>query len=530
MKKLKDAEFEHTTPESVGVKSSSVKAFIDEINAKGLNVHSFTMVRHGKIFAQCFWAPYNRETPHVLYSMSKSVTSTAIGFCVSEGLISLDDKISKFFPEYKSAKLPVNNNLTVRMLLTMRSDKLITVFENKGGTDWIKNYFHAPFLAPPDTKFNYISENTYMLSAIVSRVTGMNVIDYLYPRLLEPLGIEKPFWETDKNGVCAGGWGLYMKSEDLAKFFYPYLHEGKYKDSTQLIPEFWVKEATAKQTESVADSYIDNVNGYGFQFWRNPIANSYRADGLYGQRCFFLPDYDAMIVMNCGHAQDYEVMKVFWKHFPSAFEYEALEENEKDYAELRKTAEACSVKQPIIHPRNYEAEKRINNRTIECKTSEFVSVVSISVTQMLYNKPGKINMMRFNFTDDNLLFTWREKEYENTIEVGLNGEYGISPMRLGDLNYTAYSKASWQSDGSLKLWIRPIQTAHVRIFTFYFNSDNTVKIINEMDPKFKDLAVYSVVFSGHEIVFKSTEELIKGAVDLFGIPLIEPDFTGRFTD
>ena len=176
MEKLKDCQLQHVTPEEVGVKSSAVAAFINEINEKHLGLQSFTFVRHDQVFAQCFWKPYGPDTPHVLYSMSKSVTSTAVGFCVAEGLLSLDDKVYKFFPEYKVHGAQ-NKALTVRMLLTMRSDKLITVFEEKGNTDWIKSYFAAPFLAPPDTRFNYISENTSMLSAIVYKVTGMSMVD-----------------------------------------------------------------------------------------------------------------------------------------------------------------------------------------------------------------------------------------------------------------------------------------------------------------------------------------------------------------
>ncbi len=161
--------------------------------------------------AQGFFKPYAKEYPHVLYSMSKSVTSTAIGFAVNEGLISLDDKVADFFPEYASAKKPKNQQLTVRMLLTMRSDKRITVLDEKGGTDWIKNFFDAGFIAKPDTKFNYISENTFMLSAILSKVTGMSMLDYLNERMFKPLGIEKPFWEKDGAGNNVAGWGLYMK-------------------------------------------------------------------------------------------------------------------------------------------------------------------------------------------------------------------------------------------------------------------------------------------------------------------------------
>ncbi|MDE6156475.1 MAG: beta-lactamase family protein, partial [Eubacterium sp.] len=263
MKRLERYQLEHTTPESVGVDSKVITAFINEINEKGLGLQSFTVVRHDKVCAQGFFKPYGADIPHVLYSMSKSVTSTAIGFAVSEGLINLNDRVADYFPEYVMSKRPFNRMLTIRMLLTMRSDKFITVFEEKGQKDWIANFMNATFLLPPNSKFNYISENTFMLSAIISKVTGMSMLDYLYPRMFEPLGIEKPFWETDGSGNNAGGWGLYMKSEDLAKFFLPYIHGGKWIDGTQLIPELWVKEATRKQVDSVNDGFIDNMMGSG---------------------------------------------------------------------------------------------------------------------------------------------------------------------------------------------------------------------------------------------------------------------------
>ena len=530
MEKLKPCTLEHVAPEEVGVDSKVITAFLNEINEKGLGLQSFTVVCHDKVCAQGFFKPYNADTPHVLYSMSKSVTSTAIGFAVSEGLISLNDRVAEFFPEYPMSKRPFNRMLTIRMLLTMHSDKLITVLDEKGQKDWIANFMGATFILPPNTKFNYISENTFMLSAIISRVTGMSVVDYLYPRIFEPLGIEKPFWEMDGAGNNAGGWGLYMKSEDLAKFFLPYIHNGKWIDGTQIVLEIWVKEATRKQVNSVRDGYIDNMEGYGYQFWRNPIANSSRADGLFGQRCFLFPDYDALVVLNCGEAEDYKVMKVFWKYFPQCFGYETLPENKQAYDEMLETIEGCHVEELPATERNIETEQKISGRLIKCKTSEFVSVVTISITQMLYNKPGEINEMKFTFEDDRLLFYWKEKEYENTIEVGLNGEYGVSEITLGDLNYHTYSKAAWQEDGTLKLWIRPIETAHVRKFTFEFRDNDVVKVINEMSPKFEDLAIYNMTFLGYPIKGETTEDVVKNAVKTLGLPIIEPDFKGKFVD
>lgn len=531
MERLNQYQLEHTTPEEVGVDSKVITAFLNEIQEKGLGLQSFTVVCRDKICAQGFFKPYNADMPHVLYSMSKSVTSTAVGFAVDEGLLSLNDRVASFFPEYTMSKRPFNRMLTVRMLLTMHTDKLITVLDEKGQKDWIANFMGATFMLPPNTMFNYISENTFMLSAIISKVTGMSVLDYLYPRIFEPLGIEKPFWETDGVGNSAGGWGLYMKSEDIAKFFLPYLHDGKWIDGTQIIPKLWVKEATRKQVNSVRDGYIDNMEGYGYCFWRNPIANSSRADGLFGQRCFLFPDYDALVVLNCGEAEDYKIMKVFWKYFPQCFGYAPLPENEEAYNEMCATIDNLAVEDLPATERNTEMEERISGRLIKCKTSEFVSVVTITITQMLYNKPGEINEMKLTFDKDKLSFYWKEKEYENTIDVGMDGEYRMSEITLGDLHYHTYSKAAWQEDGTLKLWIRPIETAHVRKFIFKFDEDNkSVKITNDMNPGLQDLVIYYMTFTGMPIRSEITEDAVKAAVKTLGLPIIEPDFKGKFED
>lgn len=511
------------TPEEVGIPSKAITKFIDEINARGLGVQSFTLVRHGKIACQCFWKPYCEEIPHVLYSMSKSITATAVGLAISEGLLNINDKVSKFFPDYNLKGK--NLDLTIRHLLTMRSDKNISVIANKGGKDWVKTFFNASFKCAPDTRFDYISENTHILSTIITKLTGLTLVDYLQPRLFEPLGIEKPFWETDGAGVAAGGWGLYMRSEDLAKVFLVYMNQGFY-DGKRILPQEWVAQATAYQTPTHPKGAVDNVCGYGFQFWRNHIPNSYRADGLFGQRCLVLPDYDALIVINSGHAEDYFIMDAFWAQFPQSFVNQPLEENPADYQELQEKISACHVPDLPPAPRNMATEMGLLGKTIRCRTSEFTSVLSISVTQMLYHKPGNISEMQFRFQSDSLLFTWKEKGECNTIEAGMNGQYGVSDIKLQDLCYTCYSKAAWQTDGTLKVWIRPIQTAHVRQFTFRFHG-STVHITNESTPTFQDLAVYNMVFLGHNVLPRNQAKLISGIVKAGGCPIVEPNFTGN---
>ena len=526
MVKIENPALEHAAPEEVGIKSSDIQAFIDEINAKNLELHSFMIVRHDKICAACYWDPYGPDTPHVLYSMSKSITATAAGFALDEGLLQLDDPVYKFFPEYnvQSAR---NRSITVRMLLTMRSDKLITVKEEKGKTDWVKNFFKAPFFCAPGKKFNYISENTFMLSAVISKVTGKSVLDYLDEKMFQPLGIEKPFWETDGKGNNAGGWGLYMKTEDLAKFFLPYLHGGKYK-GVQLLPEKWAKAAVSKQCDNLKTGYRDNTCGYGFNFWRCHVPDTYRAEGLLAQRCMFFPKYDAMVVFTAGHCKDYEVMDVFWKHFPACFGSDPLPENAAAHTALQQTAAACHMEDLPAMPRQSALEKRVAGKTMRCKTNAYTSVISVSVVQMLYDKPGKISAMRLDFDDDGLLFTWKERGYENTLRAGMDGRYRVSEIAFGDLHFHAYSKAAWTTDGRLQLWIRPVETAHVRKLTFTFTA-NGAKVANTSQPKMGDLAVFYIVFSGI-VLSPAMERIVQGVVRTIGLPLVEPNLRGRFID
>lgn len=527
MIKLKNTTLEHVAPEAVDVDSKMIKAFLDEITKKQLGLQSFTVVRHDKVCAQGFFAPYAAEYPHVLYSMSKSLTSTAVGFAVDEGLLSVADKVADFFPEYPSAKRPFNKALTVEMLLTMRSDKLITVLDEKGKTDWVKAFFDAPFMLPPNSKFNYISENTSMLSAIVTKVTGKSVLDYLDEKMFRPLGIEKPFWEADGKGNSAGGWGCYMKSEDLAKFFLPYIHKGKWIDGTQLVPAEWVKTALSKHTDSVHDGANDIINGYGYQFWKNPVSNSFRADGLFGQRCFMFPEYDALVVLNCGEAEDYKVMEVFWKYFPVCFKSD-LKKNETAVQELNDKLSSLTMPRLDVKPRNAELEKALEGKTLSFRSSEFASVITITTTQMLYNKPGKINEMKFSFGENSLTFTWKEKDYINTIEAGLDGTLRESEIHLADLNFHAFSQAAWQENGTLKLWIRPVESAHERRFTFSFDMNrNTVFVKNETAPAFQDLAIYSLNFGGTPLKTKIGEDSVRGIAKAFAHTVSEPDLIGK---
>lgn len=240
-----------------------------------------------------------------MYSVSKSFTSTAIGFAVEEGLLSLDAKVIDFFPEYHPAKPDEKlEKMTVRHLLTMTSGKNPSLLLDKTKDRWVKDFFDSPWISEPGKMFLYVSENIYMLCAILVRVTGISVTEFLTPRLYEPLGIPVPYWETDHHGVEVGGWGLMLPAEDFAKFTLCYAQNGVY-EGRQVIPAWWVQEATSVHSDNSANRDLDASAGYGYCFWQcGGAENTYRADGMFSQFGIVFKDYDAQLVINCAEVSE----------------------------------------------------------------------------------------------------------------------------------------------------------------------------------------------------------------------------------
>ena len=240
----------HSTPEAEGISSSAIMDFVDALEREQKDaIHSIMLRRHGKIIAEGWWAPFNEESPHMLYSLSKSFTSTAIGMAQDEGLLSIDDPVISFFPE-ETPEEPSDNLKTMRIrdLLKMNSGhQLNTSGRMREGKTWVEGFLVLEVQHKPGTHFVYNSGATYMLSAIIQKVTGLTLLDYLTPRLFEPLGIENPTWESDPEGINMGGWGLSVTTEDISKLGQLYLQKGMW-NGKQLISKAWVEEATALQT------------------------------------------------------------------------------------------------------------------------------------------------------------------------------------------------------------------------------------------------------------------------------------------
>jgi CubicO group peptidase (beta-lactamase class C family) len=297
------------TPESQGVSSAAIVQFIRALEAQIHEMHSFVLLRHGTVIAEGGWAPYRPGQPHVLMSVSKSFTSTAVGLAVAEGRFSIDDTVLSFFPDEAPADISEHlAAMRVRHLLSMSTGHAGDTLDGKG--DWIRGFFGKPVEYEPGTHFAYNSGATYVLSAIVQKTTGLNLVDYLEPRLFAPLGIARPYWMTSPQGITAGGFGLSATTEDVARLGQLYLQRGVWQ-GRQILPAAWVDEATGCRIDNAPNDAIDWRQGYGYQFWRCRH-NAYRGDGAFGQYCIVLPDQDAVLAMTGGLVDMQPPLDLVW--------------------------------------------------------------------------------------------------------------------------------------------------------------------------------------------------------------------------
>jgi len=382
-----------STPESQGISSTAVLAFVNAADSAIDAMNSVMIVRHGHVVAEGWWAPYDPRTPHVLYSLSKSFTSTAVGLAVAEGKLSLDDPVLKFFPGDAPDSVSVNlRSMRVRDLLRMNTGQVteaplgITDNPALSGQTWVHRFLAHPVPYKPGTHFLYNSPATYMLSAIVQKTTGQTVLDYLEPRLFEKLGIDRPTWVASPEGISAGAYGLNVRTEDIAKLGLLYLQHGEW-NGARILPAAWVDEATARQTSNGSSPTSDWDQGYGYQFWRS--RHGYRGDGAFGQYMLVLPEYDAVVAITSGVRDMQSVMNVVWDKLLPAMQGSALAPNPVAERALRSRLGALSVRPPAgraTSPLAARVSRRwytlgANDRGVQAVSLDFTSRTPAIITR-----------------------------------------------------------------------------------------------------------------------------------------------------
>ena len=398
-----DPHFTQSTPEAQGISSSTILEFINRVETEVDAVHSFMILRHGKLISQGWWSPYDSETPHVMHSLSKSFTSSAIGLAIGEGRLTLDDLVVSFFPvlipENASQKL---KSMRIRDLLTMNTGHITEPKLWSQSHNWAKAFLAAEVELTPGTHFKYNSAATYMLSAIIHKITGQRLVDYLDSRLFQPLQIQKPEWDMSPDGINTGGWGLNIITEDIAKLGQLYLQKGMW-NGKRILSEEWVEMATDKQVSNGSNPDNDWHQGYGFQFWQCRH-NAYRGDGAFGQFCIVLPEHDAVIAITSGTSNMGAVMKVVWETLLPGMNATSLPPNADKLEELKKKTQNLKLK-PISGSNQSTLSEDIYNRTFTLENGQKIKSVTFDLT----NQNNSIRMEMVHGTE--------------TIEVGYNNYY-----------------------------------------------------------------------------------------------------------
>ncbi len=310
--------------------AKAAEKYLAAVEKEGQDLHSIMIVKDGAVVYENWMSEGSADEPHILNSVSKTFTSMAVGLAISEGRLALDEKLVDIFPEH----CPENpseylKEITVEHLLTMScghsTDPTYKSWEVKDRS-WIRFFMEHPVTHKPGTLFCYNSLGTYVLSAIVQKRTGEKVADYLYPRLFRPLGINNVSWIESHEGINTGGWGLFLKTEDLAKMGLMILQKGQF-NGCQVVPAEWIESASSAQVPCVpagmnsddADKLrkvaktSDWLQGYGYQMWRSRY-NSFRADGANGQYILVIPEKNAVVVTTA-HIQDMQAeLNLIWKH------------------------------------------------------------------------------------------------------------------------------------------------------------------------------------------------------------------------
>src|SRR5689334_5511393 len=303
-----------STPADQQVDPAAILAFLDAMDSRpDIEMHSLMVVRHGHVVAEGWWAPYSAERPHLLYSLSKSFTSTAAAFAQAEGLLDLDDAVIQHFPEFAGEITdPRTRSVKIRHVAAMASGhdrEMLPEAVNRDRDEPVRGFLLIPPDREPGTVFAYSQPCTYTLASIVQRNAGMPLTRYLRPRLFDPLGIGQVGWHTFPPGREQGFSGLHARTEDIAKLGLLYLQRGQW-EGAQLIPAEWAAEATSKQVANPAEPNPDWRQGYGFQFWMS--RHGYRGDGAFGQFCVILPEQDTVVVTTAYTLDMQAVLDAVW--------------------------------------------------------------------------------------------------------------------------------------------------------------------------------------------------------------------------
>jgi len=488
---MNDTFFRKATPGQAGIPAGRLLDFLTTLENKRFCMHSVMVVKNGMQVLDAYYKPFGPEFKHRMYSVSKSIVSIAVGILAGEGKVSLDDTISKYFPDLlPKDPHPFIMKATVRDLLCMASvhSRNTYTMYSKG---WVASHFQTEPTHLPGKIFFYDTSATVTLTAMVERVTGMPFLEYLRPRLLDPIGVSKDIkCIKTPDGYSWGGSGVICTPLDLAKIAYVCMHMGKYKDK-QLIPRDYLEKATTRQIDTSLNFLGDPGCGYGYQIWITPY-DGFAFKGMGGQVALCLPKYDTMLITTAdaqekGNSYDVIIQTFLEKVFPY-LDTPLPESEEADQAALE---EYCANLSVLVEEGSYE-----NPRAKEFSGREF---------KMYPNDLG-ITHLRLDFDNDSGRVCYRNATGDHVLEFGIGwNKPSVFPEThyFGDQisvpkgeGYKCLTSAAWLDENVLSLCCYAVDDyfGTLRMKFNFGENDITVYMVKVAEAFFDE---YQGFASGH---------------------------------
>lgn len=446
--------------------SQAIAHLLDEIEQAQLNINSMVLLQDGAVAAQFWRKPYREGIPQLLFSLSKSFTSIAAGIASDNGYFDLQDKVISFFPDKLPKSVSANlAQMSIHHLLSMNTGHHDNIYGKVASqTDWVQAFLAQDVQGEPGSCYRYSTHATYMVAAIIEKVTGENLVDFLMPRLFTPLGIPRPTWETCPLGITAGGMGLSISTEGIAAFGQMLADQGVYKGRT-IVSEAYIRQATTEQSDNRLEAdpdKIDSAQGYGYQLFLCR-RGCYMGNGAFGQLCFVAPEHRLVIAATSSMStmkQLQRFLDLVYKHVldpvQGGHSNQMTEEGQQLQRRLAEMTYRLPLPQPVPAsiPDINQTSYVLDNNPQQLSTIGFTT--SVTQIQLQMTQSGQTHNLTFDYTTATMV-------------------QHIFIKDLAHHEQQAVTYAVWRDAITLELTLYYIETPYVVTYTISFFG-STIKL------------------------------------------------------
>ncbi len=457
-----------STPEAEGVSSRDLLQLVEDLDRSGSEMHGILVMRHGSVIAEGWWAPYAPGFAHASQSLTKTVTGTAFGIAMGEGLLALDDRLVDIFPEYVPAQpQPWLGELRMRHILTMSAgmETQPAVFD----PEWVRKFFSMPIVHEPGTAFYYNSIACSMVGACIRKKTGLGLADYLRPRLFEKIGINSAGirWYCHEDGLENGSGGIVTSTEDNARLIQLYLNNGLWGDE-RVLPEEWVRWATALRNDHFREAVPDAAPGagYGGMMWIR--GGAFYADGAMGQLSIGFPEQGLLISVNqtCADSVADRRMREALFGFADRVHDRPLPEDAPARDALVRRLKTLALPAPDYAPDSPMIQSVHGRRCRITEGSAAFFAEDVSIFNRNYH--DAVTAFGFEFVRGQLLLTIESESGIHRALAGLDGLARLNRLSGNIPTEDVMLAAHWLRQDELCLQIRWLEICRTRQIVFRF--------------------------------------------------------------